>query len=133
VRNIPPAEPSAPETPPIATPFEPYEPPPRDPAETNGHHTSAHQDVRVAGGAEPDPLSDDSPFDSSSDVGTPLADESWESIRRGFDRLKDMTNWESPGKSDLDDTGDAPPRDTSGETAALPTADPDEDGKRPPS
>jgi hypothetical protein len=44
-----------------------------------------------------------------------------------------MTNWESPGKSDLDDTGDAPPRDTSGETAALPTADPDEDGKRPPS
>ncbi|GAA4520412.1 hypothetical protein GCM10023191_097330 [Actinoallomurus oryzae] len=135
VRDTPPAEPPAPETPAPATPFEPYEPPPRDPAETNGHRTSAHQDFRVAGGGEPDPLSDDSPFDSSSDVGTPLADESWESIRRGFDRLKDMTNWESLGKTDLDVTGDAPPQEAFDETAALPTVDPDEDedDKRPPS
>ncbi|WP_285568427.1 S8 family serine peptidase [Actinoallomurus iriomotensis] len=129
-RETPPAEPPVPGTPPPARPFEPFEPPPRDPAETNGHPTSAYQDLR---GAEPDPLSDDSPFDSSSDVGTPLADESWESIRRGFDRLKDMTNWESSAKSDLDDTGSAPAQDASDETAALPTADPDEDHKRPPS
>ncbi|WP_329243669.1 S8 family serine peptidase [Actinoallomurus sp. NBC_01490] len=138
VRDTPPAEPPAPETPSPATPspatpFEPYEPPPRDPAETNGHRTSAHQDFRVAGGGEPDPLSDDSPFDSSSDVGTPLADESWESIRRGFDRLKDMTNWESLGKTDPDVTGDAPPQEAFDETAALPTVDPDEDDKHPPS
>ncbi|MCO5968680.1 S8 family serine peptidase [Actinoallomurus soli] len=44
----------------------------------------------------PDPLGD-APIDSSADVGTPLADESWESIRRGFDRLKEDTrNWGSP-------------------------------------
>ncbi|MFB9838505.1 hypothetical protein ACFFNX_40795, partial [Actinoallomurus acaciae] len=123
--------PPAPEPPPPATPFEPFEPPPRDPAETNGHRTSAYQDSRVADAAEPDPLSDDSPFDSSSDVGTPLADESWESIRRGFDRLKDMTNWESVGKSDLDDIGGEPAQDAFDETAALPAVDPDEDDKRP--
>ena len=128
-----PDEPPAPE-PPSPAPFEPFQPPPRDPAETNG--SGAHQDFRVAGGAEPDPLTDDAPIDSSSDIGTPLADESWDSIRRGFDRLKEMNNWESLAKGDLDDTGGGPAPDAFDETAALPVIDPDdegEDGKRPPS
>jgi type VII secretion-associated serine protease mycosin len=128
-----PDEPPAPE-PPSPAPFEPFHPPPRDPAETNG--SGAHQDFRVAGGAEPDPLTDDAPIDSSSDIGTPLADESWDSIRRGFDRLKEMNNWESLAKGDLDDTGGGPAPDAFDETAALPVIDPDdegEDGKRPPS
>ena len=112
--------------------LEPYEPPTRTPADgngTNGHHppAPAHQDFRVAGGQEPDPLTD-GPIDSS-DIGTPLADESWDSIRRGFDRLKDASNWESLAKGDLEDVRGLPEQDAFDETAAMPIVDPDEDKK----
>jgi type VII secretion-associated serine protease mycosin len=110
--------------------LEPYEPPARTPTDgngSNGHHPPAHQDFRVAGGQEPDPLSD-GPIDSS-DIGTPLADESWDSIRRGFDRLKDASNWESLAKGDLDDVRGLPEQDAFDETAAMPIVDPDEEKK----
>jgi serine protease len=119
----PPADPPAPQS------YEPFEPPPRTPADgngSNGHH-SVPRDFRVAGGQEPDPLTD-GPIDSSSDMGTPLADESWDSIRRGFDRLKDASNWESLAKGDLDETA-GPAQDAFDETASMPIIDPDEDDK----
>ena len=129
-----PPEPPAPADPPPPEPapqsFEPFEPPPRTPADgngTNGHHRSEPRDFRVAGGQEPDPLTD-GPIDSSSDMGTPLADESWDSIRRGFDRLKDASNWESLANGDLDDTA-GPAQDAFDETASMPIIDPDEDDK----
>ena len=93
----------------------------------NAPRTPAPRDFRVAGGNEPDPLTDDR-IDSSDDVGTPLADESWESIRRGFDRLKDASNWESLAKGDFQDPGDLP--GAYDETAAMPIVDPDEDDGR---
>ncbi|MGH3373727.1 MAG: hypothetical protein ACRDP6_03205, partial [Actinoallomurus sp.] len=113
-------------------PLESYDPPP--PARTNGngagnHRPPASRDLRVAGGHEPDPLTDDR-IDSSNDVGTPLADESWDSIRRGFDRLKDASNWESLAKGGLDDAGDLPAQDAFDETASIPIIDPDEDGEK---
>jgi type VII secretion-associated serine protease mycosin len=110
--------------------LEPYEPPARthtDGNGSNGHHPPAHQDFRVAGGQEPDPLSD-GPIDSS-DIGTPLADESWDSIRRGFDRLKDASNWESLAKGDLDDAGGLTEQAAFDETASLPIIEPDEEDK----
>jgi hypothetical protein len=126
----PPAEPLPPEPAPAPQSYEPFEPPPRTPSDgngSNGHHLSAPRDFRVAGGQEPDPLSD-APIDSSSDMGTPLADESWDSIRRGFDRLKDASNWESLAKGDFDDTA-GPAQDAFDETASMPIIDPDEDDK----
>ncbi len=52
------------------------------------------QDFRAVDAS--DPLSD-GPIESSYDVGAPLAEQSWESIRRGFDRIKEDTrNWGSP-------------------------------------
>jgi hypothetical protein len=110
--------------------METYEPPARTPADgngSNGHHppAPAHQDFRVAGGQEPDPLSD-GPIDSS-DIGTPLADESWDSIRRGFDRLKDASNWESLAKGDLDDAGSLTEQAAFDETASLPIIKADEE------
>jgi type VII secretion-associated serine protease mycosin len=110
--------------------LDPYEPPARGHSEgngSNGHHAPAQQDFRVAGGQEPDPLSD-GPIDSS-DIGTPLADESWDSIRRGFDRLKDASNWESLAKGDMDDVRGLTEQDAFDETAAIPIVDPDEDDK----
>ncbi|MDN3359981.1 S8 family serine peptidase [Actinomadura sp. DC4] len=125
--QLPPAEPEPPEP-----SYEPYEPPPRGPEEGNGsngrHRASPPRDFRVAGGQEPDPLTDDAPIDSSSDMGTPLADESWDSIRRGFDRLKDASNWESLANGDLDDDA-GPAQDAFDETASMPIVDPDEDEK----
>ena len=61
-------------------------------------------------------------------MGTPLADESWDSIRRGFDRLKDASSWESLAKGDLDETA-GPAPDAFDETASMPIIDPDEDDK----
>jgi serine protease len=110
------------------TSLDPYEPSARTHADgngSNGYHPPAREDFRVAGGQEPDPLSD-GPIDSS-DIGTPLADESWDSIRRGFDRLKDASNWESLAKGDLDDVRGLPEQDAFDETAAIPVVDPDED------
>jgi type VII secretion-associated serine protease mycosin len=124
-----PPPPPADEPPPAPGSLRPYEPAPPDPARTNGsngHHPPAAKDVPVAGVPEPDPLSD-APIDSSSDVGTPLADESWDSIRRGFDRLKDASSWESLAKGDLDDARELPAPDAFDETAAMPVIDPDED------
>jgi serine protease len=101
-----------------------------DRGETNGRRRSAPRDFRVAGGTtEPDPLTDDR-IGSSDDVGTPLADESWDSIRRGFDRLKDASNWESLAKGDMHDARDIPASDAFDETAKLPAIDPDEDDGR---
>ena len=108
--------------------LQPYDPPSRSHVEgngTNGRRRSAPRDFRVAGGQEPDPLTDE--LDSSSDMGTPLADESWDSIRRGFDRLKDASNWESLAKGDFHDADDLPAQDAFDETASLPIIDPDED------
>jgi type VII secretion-associated serine protease mycosin len=108
--------------------LEPYDPPARthpDGNGSNGYRPPASRDFRVAGGREPDPLTDDQ-VDSSTDMGTPLADESWDSIRRGFDRLKDASNWESLAKGDLDDAEDLPAQDAFDETAGLPIVDPDE-------
>ncbi|WP_460355279.1 S8 family peptidase [Actinoallomurus acanthiterrae] len=80
-------------------------------------------DVRSGGG--PDPLSN-APIDSSSDVGTPLADESWESIRRGFDRLKEDTrNWGSPLLGEETGPGWSTSWSSSGEAADPPPAKPD--------
>jgi type VII secretion-associated serine protease mycosin len=89
-----------------------------DETRSSGQFPAVPQDFRAAGDA--DPLSD-GPIDSSSDVGTPLADESWESIRRGFDRLKEDTrnwgsqpllgggtNWSTPWSSSSEAT-DPPP------------------------
>jgi serine protease len=114
-------------------PPEPYEPL-DDPLTTrpdaggsNGRRPPSSRDFRVAGGTtEPDPLTDDR-VDSSTDVGTPLADQSWDSIRRGFDRLKDASNWESLAKGDIHDAADLPAADAFDETAAMPVIDPDED------
>jgi type VII secretion-associated serine protease mycosin len=100
-----------------------------DGGESNGRRPPASRDFRVAGGTEPDPLTDDR-IGSSDDVGTPLADESWDSIRRGFDRLKDASNWESLAKGDIHDTGDLAEAGAFDETAALPVIDPDEDDGR---
>jgi hypothetical protein len=134
--HLPPAETSwdrqPPETPaePAPPSYEPYEPPPPAHADgngSNGHHLSTPRDFRVAGGQEPDPLTDDA-IDSSADVGTPLADESWDSIRRGFDRLKDASNWESLAKGDMDDPAE-PAQDAFDETASMPIIDPDEEEK----
>jgi type VII secretion-associated serine protease mycosin len=122
----------SPEMPPNS--FEPYEPPARTHADgngSNGHRPHVNHDFRVAGGS--DPLND-ATVDSSSDVGTPLADESWDSIRRGFDRLKDASSWESLAKGDLDDARELPAPDAFDETAAMPIVDPDaEDDGKPPS
>jgi type VII secretion-associated serine protease mycosin len=111
--------------------YESYDPAPRTQTNgngSNGRRPPAPRDFRVAGGHEPDPLTDDQ-IDSSTDVGTPLADESWDSIRRGFDRLKDASNWESLAKGDLDDAKDLPASDAFDETASLPIIDPDEEGE----
>lgn len=105
--------------------LESYDPPPPAPTNGNGRRPPASRDFRVAGG--PDPLTDDQ-IDSSGDVGTPLADESWDSIRRGFDRLKDASNWESLAKGDLDDAKDLPEPDAFDETAKLPIINPDDEG-----
>lgn len=109
----------------------PYEPPKSTQPNgngSNGHHPldqpSASRDFRVADGAEPDPLTDGM-VDSSADVGTPLADQSWESIRRGFDRLKDASNWESLAKGDFDAGDESPAHDAFGETAKFPIVDSD--------
>jgi type VII secretion-associated serine protease mycosin len=119
--------------PPQAGSFRPYEPPERGPADGNGSNGHRSQDFRVAGGT--DPLND-ATIDPSSDMGTPLADESWDSIRRGFDRLKDASSWESLAKGDLDDARELPAPDAFDETAAMPIVDPDDgddDGAAPPS
>ncbi len=85
----------------------------------------APQDVRVAGGL--DPLSD-GPIDSSADVGTPLADESWESIRRGFDRLKEDTrNWDPIGKNDASEPERESTQGAYNETISMPTVSPDDE------
>jgi len=134
--HLPPAETSwdrqPPETPaePAPPSYAPYAPPPPAHADgngSNGHHLSTPRDFRVAGGQEPDPLTDDA-IDSSADVGTPLADESWDSIRRGFDQLKDASNWESLAKGDMDDPAE-PAQDAFDETASMPIIDPDEEEK----
>jgi serine protease len=84
--------------------LEPYRPPSWTTTNGNGHVPS-----RESG--EPDPLGDDR-MDSSSDVGTPLADESWESIHQGFDRIKEDTrNWGWTFKDD-----DPPPAPDGEET-----------------
>jgi type VII secretion-associated serine protease mycosin len=109
--------------------YQPYEPPPSARTEgngSNGHHKSGDFRVADGGTSEPDPLTDDAPFDSASDMGTPLADESWDSIRRGFDRLKDASSWESLANGDLDDPTRLPDSD---DTAAMPI-DPDEDDEK---
>jgi type VII secretion-associated serine protease mycosin len=120
----------SPETPPPSS-LEPYEPPAPIHADGNGSNGHRPHDFRVAGGS--DPLND-ATIDSSSDMGTPLADESWDSIRRGFDRLKDASSWESLAKGDLDDARELPAPDAFDETAAMPIVDPDDedDGKPPP-
>jgi type VII secretion-associated serine protease mycosin len=109
-------------------PPQPYEPPPVTSANDNGSngHRPLSPDFRVGDGPEPDPLTD-APIDSSTDVGTPLADESWDSIRRGFDRLKDASNWESLAKGGLDDTGSMPAQDAFDETASIPIIQPHEE------
>jgi hypothetical protein len=75
--------------------------------------------------AGPDPLSD-APIDSSADVGTPLAEESWESIRQGFDRLKQDWNWGTPlfGSSAW-----SSPLDSSDEDSDSPPAEPEGKGE----
>jgi hypothetical protein len=124
--------PAAPVRPPGAP--EPHEPAPRPPSSehgdgspSSGRFPAVTQDFRTVG--EPDPLSD-GPIDSSSDVGTPLADESWESIRRGFDRLKEDTrNWGSqPLLGAEDGTGWSSPWSSPGETA-KPPAKPDDESE----
>ncbi|WP_433180322.1 S8 family serine peptidase [Actinoallomurus sp. CA-150999] len=80
----------------------------------------------VRSGGAPDPLSD-APIDSSSDVGTPLAEESWESIRRGFDRLKEDTrNWGSPLLGGETGSGWSTSWSSASETADPPPAEPDD-------
>lgn len=106
--------------------MEPYEPQEREEPREEAPRRPSSRDFRVAGG--PDPLTDQ--IDSSGDVGTPLADESWDSIRRGFDRLKDASNWESLAQGDLDDAKELPASDAFEETTKLPVIDPDEDGKK---
>ena len=106
----------------------------KDPAPTDPHESpdrtydtppAESQDVRVAGGI--DPLSD-APIDSSSDVGTPLADESWESIRRSFDRLKeDARNWESIAKDDTSESERESAQDAYDETINMPAVSPDDE------
>ncbi len=84
--------------------------------------------MRVAGGL--DPLSD-APIDSSADVGTPLADQSWESIRRGFDRLKeDARNWESLTKDNKSESEREATQDAYDETINMPIVPPDDDTPR---
>ncbi len=77
-----------------------------------------------------DPLSD-GPIDHSSDVGTPLADQSWESIRRGFDRLKeDARNWESPSEPAAEPAPEPEPErpaTVSDQTVNLPVVPSDDD------
>jgi serine protease len=118
----------------LPEPLEPYEPPAWTHTDGNGggngstgHFPPATQDFRVAGGL--DPLSD-GPIDSSADVGTPLADQSWDSIRRGFDRLKeDARNWESLSKDDVSETDRITAQNAFDETVNLPVVQPDdEDG-----
>jgi hypothetical protein len=97
-----------------------------DDTRSSGQFPAVPQDFRAAGDA--DPLSD-GPIDSSSDVGTPLAEESWESIRRGFDRLKeDARNWGSPPLLGGDTgTGWSTPWSSPGEAADPPPAKPEDD------
>ncbi|MEV5748094.1 S8 family serine peptidase [Actinoallomurus sp. NPDC052308] len=105
--------PSAPERRPIWTP----------PGERGDETTSGGRfpDVRGA-----DPLSD-GPIDSSA-VGTPLADESWDSIHRGFDRLKEDTrNWGSPLNGGM--FGWSSSWSSSEEPADPPPAEPDDDSE----
>ncbi|MFL6053414.1 MAG: S8 family serine peptidase [Actinoallomurus sp.] len=92
----------------------------------SGEFPAVPQDFRAAG--DTDPLSD-GPIDSSSDIGTPLAEESWESIRRGFDRLKEDTrNWgSSPLLGGGTGTGWSTPWSSSGEAADPPPAKPEDD------
>ncbi|MCO5985198.1 type VII secretion-associated serine protease mycosin [Actinoallomurus spadix] len=72
--------PSGPERQPLWTP----------PGERGDEVAPGGRSPEVPDALSADPLGD-APIDSSADVGTPLADESWESIRRGFDRLKEDT------------------------------------------
>ncbi len=121
---------------PAAEPTSPPEPAPYDPhaadSSSNGNGSGANgrypsRDFRVAGGKEPDPLNDGT-VDSSAEVGTPLAEESWDSIRRGFDRLKDANNWESlAGGGGIGDEN-GPASDAFDETAAMPIIEPDDEG-----
>jgi type VII secretion-associated serine protease mycosin len=113
-------------------PLEPYELPAWTHPDGNGHGNGSGghlppvtQDFRAVGGL--DPLSDD-PIESSPDVGTPLADESWESIRRGFDRLKeDARNWEPIRKDDAGKPDQPPSQGAFDETMNLPAVEPDHD------
>ncbi|MCW2943982.1 MAG: peptidase and in kexin sedolisin [Actinoallomurus sp.] len=115
----------------LPEPLEPYQPPASAHTDGNGggngstgHLPPATQDFRVAGGL--DPLSD-GPIDSSADVGTPLADLSWDSIRRGFDRLKeDASTWESLSKDDVSETNRITAQNASDETVNLPVVQPDD-------
>jgi hypothetical protein len=106
----------------VPGPLEPYEPPSwtTTNGNGNGHLPSTTQEFRV--GDEPDPLGDD-PVGSSSDIGTPLADESWDSIHKGFDQIKEDTrNWGWTFKDD-----DPPERDTGEETVNLPIVQPEDE------
>jgi serine protease len=100
---------------------EPYEPPGWTHADGNGHVPPDAPPPEVPH----DPLTDEI---DSSDTGTPLADESWDSIRRGFDRLKDASTWESLASEDLGGK-EEPAADAFDETASIPVIDPDDDGK----
>lgn len=93
--------PSTAGVPPARRPAAPRSPEPHEPASSGerpdggqtGGFPALTQDFRAVDAS--DPLSD-GPIESSYDVGTPLAEQSWESIRRGFDRLKEDTrNWGS--------------------------------------